>query len=155
VIDEATRHRKRFLQRQQLKLCVVDREPLGAVAEPLPVQQADDHAKRLVLPAAKDYGVDTECSGIRGQGARSGAEDDPSVGQVIELHHPLGNIEGMMIGERHHAGAEPDALCSLPGRRKEYLGRSDRLPSGGVVLSAPYFVKAETIEMDGEVQIAA
>ncbi len=89
------------------------------MAEPLALQQTDDDAKRLVLPVAEQYGVDAECPGISRQGARAGAEDHPTVGQVIELHHALGNIEWMMIGQRNHTGTQPDALCSLPCHRKE------------------------------------
>ena len=75
-------------------------------------------------------------------------------GHVVELHHALGNVEGMMVGQRDHAGAEPDALGALAGGRQEHLRRGDRLPAARVVLAAPEFVVAEPIQVLHEIQVA-
>jgi hypothetical protein len=34
-----------------------------------------------------------------------GAEDRAAAGHVVELHHALGDVERMVIGQRDHAGA--------------------------------------------------
>src|SRR6202000_630219 len=67
----------------------------------------------------------------------------------------LRDIEGMMIGQRDYAGAELDALGALAGCGKEHFGRSDHLPAGGVMLTAPELVIAELVELLHEVEIAA
>jgi hypothetical protein len=34
-------------------------------------------------------------------------------GHVVELHHALRDVEGMVVGQGHDAGAELDALGAL------------------------------------------
>src|SRR6266478_5974850 len=47
---------------------------------------------------------------VRRPRARPRAEDHPSAGHVVELHHPLRHVERMVIGQRHDLGGELDAL---------------------------------------------
>jgi hypothetical protein len=54
--------------------------------------------------------------------SRAGAEDGAAAGHVVELHHALRHVEGMVIGQRDHAGAELDALGALAGCGQEHLG---------------------------------
>ena len=40
---------------------------------------------------------------------------------VVELHHAVGDDQGMVVGQRHHAGAQPDVLGALGGRGDEHF----------------------------------
>jgi hypothetical protein len=62
---------------------------------------------------------------------------------VIELLHAVGDEQRVVIGERRHTGAEPDALCDRRGMRDEDLGRADDLVRARVVLADPRLVVAE------------
>ena len=66
--------------------------------------------------------------------------------QVVEEHHPVGHDEGVVVGQRHHARAELDALGALGGRGDEDVGRGDRLVAVGVVLADPRLVVAELVQ---------
>src|SRR5271166_5419432 len=74
---------------------------------------------------------------------------------MVKLHHALRNIKGMVIGQRDHAGAKPDTLGPLAGRRQEHLRRGDGFPARGMVLAAPELVVAERIELFYEIEVAA
>ena len=120
-----------------------------------PREQPADDADRLVLAVALHHRVDAERVRVRGQRARPGAEDRPAAGHVVELHHALGDVERVVIGQRDDAGAELDALGALARRGEEHLGRGDHLPAAGMVLAAPELVVAEPVEVLDEVEIAA
>src|SRR5712671_1172294 len=92
---------------------------------------------------------------VRRPRARPRAEDHPSAGHVIELHHPLRHVERMVIRKGYHAGRELDALRSFARRGEEHLGRADHLPAAGMMLSAPEFFVPELVQMLHEVEIAA
>ena len=118
-------------------------------------EEALDHADSLVLAVALHHGVDAEHEGVGGERAGARAEDHPTAGHVIQLHDALGDIEGVVIGQRDHPGAQPDAVGALAGRGQEHLRRGDHLPAGGVVLAAPEFVEAQPVQVFGEGQVAA
>ena len=65
---------------------------------------------RLVLAVALHHRIDAERVRVGGERARAGAEDRPPAGHLVELHHALGDIERVVIGQRDHAGGELDAL---------------------------------------------
>jgi hypothetical protein len=110
---------------------------------------ASDHAQRFVLPVALHHRIDAEQVGIRWQGTWARSEDDAAAGHVVELDDALCHVEGVVIRQRHHAGAEPDAMRALAGCGEEELGRGDDLPPCGVVLAAPELVVAELVEVLG------
>jgi hypothetical protein len=85
----------------------------------------------------------------------AGAEDGAAAGHVVELHHALRDVEGMVIGQRDHAGAELDALGALAGGGQKHLRRGDHFPARGMVLAAPEFVIAERVELLDEIEVAA
>src|SRR4029077_8047760 len=89
----------------------------------------------------------SECAG-------SGAEDRASTRHVIELHHALGDVERMVIGQRDNPGRQPDAFGALARGGEEHLGRRDHLPAAGVVLAAPEFIIAEFVQQLDEIEIA-
>src|SRR6185312_6907616 len=84
----------------------------------------------------------------------SGAEDGAAAGHPVELHHALGYIVGVMIGQRDHAGAELDALGPFAGGGQEHFRRGDHFPARGMVLAAPEFVEAERVDLFDEIEIA-
>ena len=112
-------------------------------------------ADRLVLAVALHHRIDAERVGVGRQRAGAGAEDRAAAGHVVELHHALRDVEGMVVGQRDHAGAELDALGALAGGGQEHLRRGDHLPAGGMVLAAPELVVAELVEMLDELEVAA
>ncbi len=125
-------------------LLAVTRSPLNSA----------DHADRLVLAVALRHRVDAERMRVGGQRAGAGTEDGAAAGHVVELHHALRDVVGMVIGQRHHAGAELDPLGALARRRQEHLGRGDHLPAGGMMLAAPELVIAERVELLDQIEIA-
>ena len=120
-----------------------------------PLEQAADDADRLVLAVALGHRVDAERVGVGRQRAGARAEDGAAARHVVELHHALRHVEGMVVGQRDHAGAELDALGALAGGGQEHLGRGDHLPARRVVLAAPELVVAELVEVLDELEVAA
>ncbi len=144
-----------LLQRQQLQGGVLQGVPVGLLGDPLALEQAADDADRVILAVALNHGIDTERMSVRRQCARAGAEDRPAAGHVVELHHALRHVVGMMVGQRDHAGAELDALGALAGGGEEHFRRGDHLPAAGMMLAAPELVVAELVEMLDEFQVPA
>src|SRR5260370_40577208 len=59
------------------------------------------------------------------------------------------------MGQGDPPGGELDALRALARRGEEHFGRADHFPAARMVLAAPEFVIAETVELLDEVEIAA
>ena len=149
------RHRHLLLQRQQLECGVVEREPLAVVGESvLAGEEARDHRERLVLAVALHHWVDAEGAGIARERARAAAEHRTTAGHVIELHHALGDVERVVVGERDDARAEADVMGLLAGGSQEHLRRGDHLPAARVVLATPELLEAESVEMRRELDVA-
>ncbi|HMK98839.1 MAG TPA: hypothetical protein VK428_01485 [Acidimicrobiales bacterium] len=72
---------------------------------------------------------------------------------MVEQHHALGHHEGVVVGERHHPGSEPDVAGTLGGGGDEQLGRADDLVTGRVVLADPRLVEAELVQADEELEV--
>ena len=149
------RERHVLLQREELQRRVLQGEPVALVGDALAAHETADDADRLVLAVALHHRVDAERVRVGRQRARTGAEDRPPAGHVVELHHALGDVERVVVGQRYHAGAEFDALRALAGRSEEHLGRADHLPAGGMMLAAPELVVAELVEMLDQIEVAA
>ena len=140
---------------RSLQLGVAEREPVRLVAEAVvAAQQADDHAERLVLAVAEQHRVDAVGAGIGRQGAGPGAEDRPAPGHVVELDHPLGDVERVVVGQADDAGAEADGVADLAGGGEEHLRGGDRLPARRVVLAAPELVEPEAVEVGHQLEVA-
>jgi hypothetical protein len=91
------------------------------LGHPLAGEEPFDHADGLVLAIALNHRVDAEHVGVRGQGAWARAEDHPAARHVVELHHALGDVERVVVGQGNDAGAEPYALRALGDRGQEQL----------------------------------
>src|SRR6266851_655066 len=76
----------------------------------LAVTRSPLNRRRMI---ALRHRVDAERMRVGGERPGAGAEVGAAAGHVVELHHALGDVEGMVIGQRNHAGAEPDALGAL------------------------------------------
>ncbi len=86
-----------LLQRQELQGGVLHRVPVGLVGDPLAVEQAADDADRVVLAIALDHRIDAERMGVGGQRTGARAEDRAAAGHVVQLHHALRHIVGMVV----------------------------------------------------------
>ena len=73
---------------------------------------------------------------------------------MVELDDALGDVEGVVVGQRDDAGAQPDPLRHLSCRREKHLRRGDHLPAAAVVLAAPDLVVAQPVEVGDEVEVA-
>ena len=65
--------------------------------------------------------VDAHHEGVRRQRAGADAEHHPAAGEVVEQHHAVGQHQGVVVGQRAHAGAELDVLRALGRGGDEHL----------------------------------
>ena len=93
-------------------------EPVGLAADGLAPQEGDDHLEALLHHAALVVRIDPEHLGVGGELARPDAEHHPTAGQVVEQDEPVGKEQRVVVGERGHAGAEPDVPRALRRRRR-------------------------------------
>ncbi len=56
--------------------------------------------------------------GVGGELARSDAEHHPAPGEVVEQHHPVGQDQRVVVGERRHPGAEAGGAWCAGTRRR-------------------------------------
>jgi hypothetical protein len=66
---------------------------------------------------------------------------------VIELNHALGDIEGVMVGQRYNASAEFYSMRTLGRCGEKHFGRSDHFPTGRMMFPTPEFVIAESVDL--------
>src|SRR4051812_1691187 len=60
----------------------------------------------------------------------------------------------MVVGQRAHAGAEPDVFGAAGGGGDEDLGGRDQLPAARVVLTDPRLLVPEPVEMLDQLEVA-
>ena len=151
------RHHERhlFLQGQDLQRRIVHGEPVALGRDAFAPKQPADDRDRLVLAVALGHRIDAERMRVGSQRSGAGAEDGAAARHMVELHHALGDIVGVVIGQRDHAGAEADALGAFAGGGQEHFRRGDRLPARRVMLAAPEFVVAERVELLDQIEIPA
>ncbi len=139
----------------QLETGVAQREPVGLpVDRLLPGQELEDGLEGLLHHVPLPGHLDAHHEGVGGQGAGAHAEHDPATGEVVEEHHAIGQHQGLVVGERAHARAQPDVLGALRHRRDEHLRAGDDLVAGRMVLAEPGLVEAERVEVRDEVEVA-
>src|SRR5437773_10650348 len=73
---------------------------------------------------------------------------------MIEVDHALRDMEGMVIGNRDDAGAEPDAVGPLCGCDQEHFRRADRFPAGGMMFADPKLVVVQLVYPGGEFEVS-
>ena len=73
---------------------------------------------------------------------------------MVELDDSLGDHEGVVVGQRHDARTELDAVCALGGGGEEHFGGGYYLPAGGVVFAAPEFVVAKPVHEFDQFKVA-
>ena len=139
----------------ELQACVAQREPVGLARDRLVGrEERQDRVQRLVHHLALADRIDAEHEGVRREGAGPHPEHRPAERQVIEQRHPVGQHEGMVVGERGHARAEPDVTRARGRGGDEDFGGSDDLEAGGVMLADPRLVVAEAVEPLDQLQVA-
>ena len=131
----------------QLKPVTLVGNGLGILA------QADDDAQGLVHHLPLPLRVDAQHVGVGGQGAWADSQDHPAPGQMVQQHHAVGYHIGVVIGQAHHAGAQPDVAGATGGRGDEHLRRSDGLPARAVVLADVGLVEPQHVQPFQQLQV--
>jgi hypothetical protein len=72
---------------------------------------------------------------------------------VVEHRDAIGDQPGVVVGERHDAGAELDVLGALGRGGDEDLGAADQLVATRVVLAEPRLVEAEPVELGDALEV--
>jgi hypothetical protein len=116
--------------------------------------QLDDAVERLVHAPALVRRLQADLVGIVDQRARADTEHGAAARHVVELHHARGQREGMMVGQRHDPGAQPNVARALGGGGQEHLRAGDDLEAAGVMLADPGLVIVETVEMLDQLHVA-
>ena len=93
---------------------------------------------------------------IASDGEEAGAEPEHRAPArlVVELHDAVGHHEGMVVGQRDHAGAEPDVAGALGGGGDEQFRLAVDLVAAGMVLADPRLGIVEHVEPLHELEIA-
>ena len=139
----------------ELETGVAEGEPVGLPGHQLgTVEEGQDGLQGLLHPVALVGRVDPHHEGVGGEGAGADPEHDPAPGDVVEEDHPVGQDQGLVVGEGGDPGAEPDVLGPLREDGDGHLGGGDDLVAGRVVLADPGLVEAELVEADDEFEVA-
>ena len=112
------------------------------------------HVERFVELAPLVGRREPHLVGVVDQRAGTDAEHRAPARHVVELLHAARERERVVIGQRHHAGAEPDMARALGRRRDEHLRAIDDLEAGRVVLADPGLVIVQLVEMDEQIHVA-
>lgn len=81
------------------------------------------------------------------------AEHEPTLGEVVEIGHPVGQLDRMMVGQQVRTRGELDLLGAQQRLRQQQIGGADRLPRHGEVFADPGLHVAELIGQLDDVQI--
>src|SRR6202051_312428 len=68
-------------------------------------------------------------------------------------HPPVGHHQRVVIGQRHHSGAELDVFGALGGGGDEYLGACDEFVTAGMMFTEPRLVVAAPVQRDDALQV--
>ena len=72
------------------------------------VEQGQDRLERLLHHVALVHRVDPHHEGVRRQRTGTHAEHHAAPREVVEQHHPIGEDQRVVVGERAHTGPQPD-----------------------------------------------
>ena len=115
--------------------------------------QPHDDVERFFHHLALVAGIDADLQRVMHQRARADAEHRAAARHVIELDHAVGEHEGVVIWQRHDAGAEADVAGALRRRGDEHLRAGDQLEPAGMMLADPGLVIIEPVEMLQQLEI--
>src|SRR6516165_11422508 len=73
---------------------------------------------------------------------------------MVELNNAVSDHQRIMIRKRYYSCSESNRSRPLGCHGNEQFGRADRLPSSGVMLTDPRFMKAELVEPPHQLEIA-
>ena len=89
-----------------------------------------------------------------GKQAGPDAEHHAAARLMIELDDAVRRHQRVVIGQRHDAGAEPDALRALRRGGDEQFGARDDLEARGMMLADPRFLVTQPVEVLDQLEIA-
>ena len=88
------------------------------------------------------------------QSAGTDAKHHPPSGHVVELVHPVGQHQRVVIGQGGHARAEPDMARAFGGEGDKHFRAGDQFIACGMVLADPGLVIAKLVHPRDQFQIA-
>ena len=139
---------------RQLELGGGEVEPVGLARHRLARHQLDDDVERFVHAVALVGGLDADLGRVMDQRPRADAEHGAAARHVVELGHARGQHEGVVVGQRDHAGAEPDVARPLGGGGDEHLGAGDDLEAAGMMLADPRLMVVQPVEVLDQLHVA-
>ena len=140
------------LYRQHLKFGVAQGEPITLVGETLvTIEQPTDHAHGFILPVPQQHRINPQGIRIRRKCTRSGTKNGATSGLMIQLHHTLGDMEGMVVRQRNNTGTQPNPLRALGGSSEEQFRGGDRFPASGMMFAAPKFIKSQLFKLNHQI----
>ena len=139
----------RLLHRMGKQLVVaidLELEMLARVRGPLFLEQLEQQRQRLLLDVAPRLEIDAEAVELVLAVARAEAEREAAVAQDIDEGGVLGDPQRVRERQRHHGGADLDAL----GQRREIGGidehvRHDSVFVAEMMLGHPGVVEAQLV----------
>jgi hypothetical protein len=138
---------------KELQPGVAQGEPVGLTVDGLAGQQGQDGLQALLHHVPLATHLDAHHEGVRRQRAGAATEHDPAPRQVVEQHHPVGEHQRVVVGQRADAGPEPDPLGAFGRHCDEDLGGGDDLVTGRVVLADPGLVEPQPVEVLDQLQV--
>ncbi len=129
-------------------------EPARFARDRLALHQRDDDVEAFLHAAAQLGDGNADHRRIARQRAGADAEHRAAARHMVELRHRFGEHEGVVVGQRFHAGAEADVFRALGRGGDHQLGRGDHLHRAGMMLAIPDFLEAQAVEMLGQQQVA-
>jgi hypothetical protein len=139
---------------RQLELGGREVEPVGLARHRLAFHQLDDDIQRFVHAVALFGGLDADLGRVMDQRARADAEHGAAARHVVELGHARGQHEGIVVGQRDDAGAEPDVARALGGGGDEHLRAGDDLEAAGMMLTDPRLMVVQPVEVLDQLHVA-
>ena len=89
--------------------------------------------------------VDVEQRPVPGNATGADTKHEAALREVVEVGHPVGQLDRMVIGQQMCAGSELDVLGAQQCLSQQQVGRADRLPRHREVLTNPGLHVAELV----------
>ena len=82
------------------------------------------------------------------------AQDGAAAREMIQKGHALGDVEGVMIGQADHRGAQADSMGAHGGLGQGHLGHGHGFPAPRVMLADKEFIEVERVGVLDERDVA-